>query len=140
MGFFHARHARRGHLRGSITAILVGTPGTAAAAATLLEGPKLTARNVAQALEMATLPRFRGIPGAVALVTCAPLATAAMSFGPAEYFALAVRAHGGGDLSSGAMCKGLPPLWAFSFSTVDDPVFRRFRNTFDVPELFSSSR
>ena len=33
---------------GSITAILVGTPGTVAAAATLLEGPKLTARTIAQ--------------------------------------------------------------------------------------------
>lgn len=30
---------------GSITAILVGTPGTAAAAATMLEGPKFTARG-----------------------------------------------------------------------------------------------
>ena len=30
---------------GSITAILVGTPGTAAAAATMLEGPQFTARG-----------------------------------------------------------------------------------------------
>ena len=78
---------------GSITAILVGTPGTVAAAATLLEGPKLTAKGQSRkALEMATFASFfGGIFSAVALVTCAPLlATAAMSFGPAEYFALAV--------------------------------------------------
>ena len=37
--FRPARHVLRRHLRGSITAILVGTPGTAAAAATMLEGP-----------------------------------------------------------------------------------------------------
>ena len=119
-GFFHAaRHVRRGHLRGSITAILVGTPGTVAAAATLLEGPKLTAKgNRARRWKWPRSPRFRGIFSAVALVTCAPLlATAAMSFGPAEYFALAVFALTVvATLSSGAMCKGLPPhSWAFSF-------------------------
>lgn len=96
---------------GSITAILVGTPGTVAAAATLLEGPKLTAKGQSRkALEMATFASFfGGIFSAVALVTCAPLlATAAMSFGPAEYFALAVFALTVvATLSSGAMCKGL---------------------------------
>ena len=92
---------------GSITAILVGTPGTVAAAATLLEGPKLTAKGQSRkALEMATFASFfGGIFSAVALVTCAPLlATAAMSFGPAEYFALAVFALTVvATLSSGAM-------------------------------------
>ena len=109
---------------GSITAILVGTPGTVAAAATLLEGPKLTAKGQSRkALEMATFASFfGGIFSAVALVTCAPLlATAAMSFGPAEYFALAVFALTVvATLSSGAMCKGLSGT---------------FRNTSDVPAL-----
>ena len=46
---------------GSITAILVGTPGTAAAAATMLEGPKFTARGESlKALEMTTIASFIG--------------------------------------------------------------------------------
>lgn len=128
---------------GSITAILVGTPGTVAAAATLLEGPKLTAKGQSRkALEMATFASFfGGIFSAVALVTCAPLlATAAMSFGPAEYFALAVFALTVvAILSSGAMCKGLAAAFVGLFlSTVGiDPVSGDFRNTFDVPELFN---
>ena len=128
---------------GSITAILVGTPGTVAAAATLLEGPKLTAKGQSRkALEMATFASFfGGIFSAVALVTCAPLlATAAMSFGPAEYFALAVFALTVvATLSSGAMCKGLAAAFVGLFlSTVGiDPVSGDFRNTFDVPELFN---
>ena len=128
---------------GSITAILVGTPGTVAASATLLEGPKLTAKGQSRkALEMATFASFfGGIFSAVALVTCAPLlATAAMSFGPAEYFALAVFALTVvATLSSGAMCKGLAAAFVGLFlSTVGiDPVSGDFRNTFDVPELFN---
>ena len=128
---------------GSITAILVGTPGTVAAAATLLEGPKLTAKGQSRkALEMATFASFfGGIFSAVALVTCAPLlATAAMSFGPAEYFALAVFALTVvATLSSGPMCKGLAAAFVGLFlSTVGiDPVSGDFRNTFDVPELFN---
>ena len=74
-------------------------------------------------------------------VTCAPLlATAAMSFGPAEYFALAVFALTVvATLSSGAMCKGLAAAFVGLFlSTVGiDPVSGDFRNTFDVPELFN---
>ena len=114
-----------------------------AAAATLLEGPKLTAKGQSRkALEMATFASFfGGIFSAVALVTCAPLlATAAMSFGPAEYFALAVFALTVvATLSSGAMCKGLAAAFVGLFlSTVGiDPVSGDFRNTFDVPELFN---
>ena len=74
-------------------------------------------------------------------MTCAPLlATAAMSFGPAEYFALAVFALTVvATLSSGAMCKGLAAAFVGLFlSTVGiDPVSGDFRNTFDVPELFN---
>ena len=46
---------------GCITAILVGTPGTVSAAATMLEGPALTARGEAmRALQMATWASFFG--------------------------------------------------------------------------------
>lgn len=128
---------------GSLTAILVGTPGTVAAAATLLEGPKLTAKGQSlKALEMATWASFiGGTFSAVALVTCAPLlAKAAMSFGPAEYFALAVFALTVvATLSSGNMIKGLAAAFVGLFiSTIGiDPVSGDFRNTFDVPSLFS---
>lgn len=128
---------------GSITAILVGTPGTVAAAATLLEGPKLTAKGQSlKALEMATWASFLGGTfSAAALVTCAPLlARAAMSFGPAEYFALAVFALTVvATLSSGNMVKGLAAAFVGLFiSTIGiDPVSGDFRNTFDVPSLFN---
>ena len=46
---------------GCITAILVGTPGTVSAAATMLEGPALTARGESRrALDMATIASFVG--------------------------------------------------------------------------------
>ena len=67
---------------GCITAILVGTPGTVSAAATMLEGPALTARGESRkALDMATIASFiGGIFSALALVSVAPLlARAAMS-------------------------------------------------------------
>ena len=78
---------------GCITAILVGTPGTVSAAATMLEGPALTARGESRrALDMATIASFvGGIVSALALIFIAPmLARAAMSFGAPEYFAVAV--------------------------------------------------
>lgn len=78
---------------GCITAILVGTPGTVSAAATMLEGPALTARGESRrALDMATIASFvGGIVSALALIFIAPmLARAAMSFGAPEYFAVAL--------------------------------------------------
>lgn len=128
---------------GSITAILVGTPGTVAAAATLLEGPKLTAKGQSRkALEMATFASFfGGLVSAVVLVTCAPLlARAAMSFGPPEYFALAVFALTVvATVSSGAMTKGLAAAFVglFISSMGIDQVSGDFRNTFDIAELFN---
>ena len=68
---------------GSITAILVGTPGTAAAAATMLEGPKFTARGESlKALEMTTIASsVGGIFSCIVLATVAPeLAHFALDF------------------------------------------------------------
>ena len=76
---------------GSITAILVGTPGTANAAATMLEGPLLTAKGESlKALEMTTWASFiGGIFSCFVLSTVAPqLASFALDFGAPEYFAL----------------------------------------------------
>lgn len=78
---------------GSITAILVGTPGTAAAAAALLEGPALTRKGEAKkALTMTTVASvLGGIFSCIVLIFVSPqLAKVALTFGPPEYFALAV--------------------------------------------------
>lgn len=128
---------------GCISAILVGTPGTVAAAATILEGPKLTAKGESlKALDMATWASFvGGIFSGLALITCAPLlARAAMKFGAAEYFALAVFALTVvATFSSGNMVKGLAAAFAGLFiSTIGiDPVSGDFRNTFNLPNLFN---
>ena len=128
---------------GSISAIMVGTPGTVAAAATLLEGPKLTAKGQSRkALEMATYASFfGGIFSTVALVTIAPLlAAAAMKFGPAEYFALAFFGLAiVTSLSTGSIVKGIISMSIGLFlSTIGiDPVSGDFRNTFDIPDLFN---
>ncbi|MGE4284858.1 MAG: tripartite tricarboxylate transporter permease [Clostridia bacterium] len=78
---------------GSITAILINTPGTPSAAATVLDGYKMAQKGRAgEALQMALVASvFGGLFSAVALMFTAPaLAAIALKFGPAEYFALAV--------------------------------------------------
>ena len=128
---------------GAISAILIGTPGTVAAAATVLEGPKLTAKGESlKALEMATWASFLGGSfSGIVLVTCAPLlASVAMNFGPAEYFAVAIFALTVvGTLSAGNMIKGLAATFVglFLSSIGIDPVSGDFRNTFGLPELFN---
>ncbi len=128
---------------GSISAILLGTPGTIAAAATMLEGPKLTAKGKSRkALEMATFASFfGGTFSAIFLVLCAPLlAKIATSFGPAEYFALAVFALCVvATLSSGNMLKGLAATFVglYLASIGIDPVSGDFRNTFDNNNLIN---
>ncbi len=128
---------------GSISAILLGTPGTVAAAATVLEGPHLTAQGQSRkALEMATFASFfGGICSAIFLVLCAPLlASIATSFGSAEYFALAVFALCiVSTLSSNNPLKGLAATFAGLYlSTIGiDPISGDFRNTFNNHNLFS---
>ncbi|MEY8559206.1 tripartite tricarboxylate transporter permease [Jeotgalicoccus halotolerans] len=78
---------------GSITAVLIGTPGTAAAAAALLEGPALTKKGEAKkSLMMVTVASvIGGLFSCLVLAIVAPqLARVALSFGPPEYFALAL--------------------------------------------------
>lgn len=76
---------------GSITAILINTPGTPAAAATALDGYPLARQGKAlEALSLATLASFiGGIFSCIVLILVAPqLAKVALSFGPPEYFAI----------------------------------------------------
>jgi len=78
---------------GSITAILVNAPGDPSASATALEGYKMAQKGEAGlALGMSAVSSaIGGIVSIVVLVVAAPLlARTAYSFGPPEYFALAL--------------------------------------------------
>ncbi len=78
---------------GCISSILLKTPGTPSAAATVLDGYPLAQKGGAgKALGMATISSFvGGIISTVILIGLAPqLAKIALKFGPSEYFALAV--------------------------------------------------
>lgn len=78
---------------GSISAILINTPGTNGACATLLDGYPL-ARNghPLKALDMALVAStFGGLVSALCLVAFSPqISKVALSFGAPEYFALAI--------------------------------------------------
>jgi putative tricarboxylic transport membrane protein len=78
---------------GSITAIMVNAPGDPSASATALEGYKMAEKGQAGlALGMSAVSSaIGGIVSIVVLIFAAPLlARAAYSFGPPEYFALAL--------------------------------------------------
>lgn len=78
---------------GSISAILINTPGTPAAAATLIEGHELAKKGQAgKALFMATFASLcGGLFSAVCLTFIAPqLALVALNFSSPEYFGLAL--------------------------------------------------
>lgn len=96
---------------GSITAILINTPGTPSAAATAIEGFPLSKKGqAAKALEMALYASFvGGIVSCVVLTwTSSYLADLAMKFSHLEYFALGVFGISiVAGLSSGNMVKGL---------------------------------
>ncbi len=80
---------------GSITAVLVNTPGDATNAATILDGYPMCERGkggVALGIS-STAAAFGGLIGMACLVFCAPLlAKFALKFGPAEYFLTALLA------------------------------------------------
>lgn len=78
---------------GTITAILINTPGTPAAAATALDGYPLTQKGQSRkALQMGSLGALvGGLISATSLMIFAPFfADVALKFGPQEYFALGV--------------------------------------------------
>ncbi|MBR6114335.1 MAG: tripartite tricarboxylate transporter permease [Oscillospiraceae bacterium] len=81
-----------GEYGGSIPAVLIGTPGTNAAACTVIDGyPLMKKGRPGLALYTSLIAScFGGLFGAtVLLFTAVPLARVALAFGPAEYFALA---------------------------------------------------
>lgn len=76
---------------GSITAILIKTPGTPAASATVLDGYELTKKGRPKAaLDMALYASvFADITTNLSLILCAaPIAQIALKFGPPEYAGL----------------------------------------------------
>ncbi len=78
---------------GSISAILIRTPGTPAAAATVFDGYQMTLKGEAgKALGGAVVSSFTGgmISAAILLLLAPPLAEFSLKFGPPEYFWLAV--------------------------------------------------
>lgn len=108
---------------GSITAILINTPGTGAAAATVLDGYPMTQKGQAgKAMHTAILASFfGGVFGTFALLFIAPLLSKiALKFGPPETFMLSVFGLTIiASVSSKSLTKGvLSGLIGLLFSTV----------------------
>lgn len=127
---------------GSISAVLIGTPGTAAATATVVDGYPLNQRGYpGKALSSSLIAStFGGVIGGIALMVISqPLASFALRFGPPEYcalglFGLAIVA----SLSSDDLAKGLlAATLGVMLTTVGvDPVSGNPRYTFDRFELY----
>lgn len=78
---------------GSISGILIHTPGTPAAAATALDGFELTRQgHGAKAIGVATIASATGgtISALILLFLAPPLSRVSLAFGPPEYFLLAM--------------------------------------------------
>lgn len=126
---------------GSISAILLHTPGTSSAAATAIDGYPLTLKGQAgKALATATISSFiGGIISSIALYTLSPLlATLALKFGPAEYFWLSIFGLTIiAGVSSKSMLKGLMSgALGLVLSTIGmDPMLGIARFTFGRNEL-----
>lgn len=126
---------------GSISSVLLSTPGTPAAAATVLDGYALNRKGfpgkaLGYSLTASTLGGFFGVFVLIALA--APLATVALRFGPPEYFALgvfgltAVASLSGDDPVKGV----LSAIFGLLLTTVGIDVFTGFpRYNFGRPEL-----
>lgn len=107
---------------GSISAILMRTPGTPAAAATVLDGYPLAQKGLAgKAIGMATVCSWiGGTASALFLTFFTPqLARVALSFSSPEFFAMAlfglttVSALAGGSMVKGLVSAGLGLLFSF---------------------------
>ena len=130
-----------GEYGGSITAIAIGTPGTPAAAATMLDGYELTKQGK-PGLALTTsvvASSIGGIVGVFVLFAFSePLARFALSFGAPEYFALAVFGLTIiASLSSDNLLKGFLIMFLGLFlKTIGlDGFTGEERYTFGVPKL-----
>lgn len=127
---------------GSISAILIRTPGTPAAAATLLDGYPLSERGEAgRALSMSVFSSFiGGFIGALIMTFLSPqISKMALKFGSAEYFALAI--FGLSiiiSVSGNSILKGvMAGVFGLTLSTIGlDPMSGYPRFTFGQMDLF----
>ena len=127
---------------GSITAVLINTPGTPAAAATAIDGYPMTLKGEAgKALGMSLIAStVGGIFGVIILIVFAvPLARLAIGFHPADYFALAifglttVGSLGGGNVSKAMVAV----FFGLMINTVGlDPISGVSRFTFGIDALY----
>lgn len=128
---------------GGISAILINTPGTPASIASTFDGYSLTKKGLAGlALGInVVFSAVGGILGVIALLLIGfPLARFALSFGPAEYFTLAIFGLSTMVAVSGkSILKGiLAGFIGFSISLIGlDPIFGSSRFTFGRMELLS---
>ncbi len=128
---------------GSIPAILIGTPGTNAAAATVIDGYAMKQQGKAgEALGISLYSGFvGGLFGLLVLVGLTErLSSIALAFTPSSYFALGVLGLSViATLSGESLIKGLiAGVLGLMISTIGtDPVTGLNRFTFDSPELLS---
>lgn len=126
---------------GSITAILINTPGTANAAATCLDGyPMAQKGQPDRAISISTSAScFGGLFGSVCLLFTAPLlASVSIKFGVAEYFALGIFGLSiVTGVSSKSVIKGvMGAILGLLMGTVGiDTLSATFRYTFNVTYL-----
>jgi putative tricarboxylic transport membrane protein len=127
---------------GSISAILIQTPGTPAAIITAIDGYELTKQGLAgKALAMATFASYIGglISATALLLIAPPLSRLVLKFGPSEIFFLALF----GltiivGLSKGSMIKGLMSgVLGILLATVGiDNLTGAYRYTYGIMSLF----
>lgn len=131
---------------GSIPAILIRTPGTNAAAATVLDGFEMNRQG--RGGEALGISLMSGLVGglfglAVLVLATGPLARFALSFTPPAYFALGILGLSViAGLSGKSLLKGLlAGILGFMIATVGtDPVSGVSRFTFDSPDLLGGIR
>ena len=131
---------------GSIPAILIRTPGTNAAAATVLDGFEMNRQG--RGGEALGISLMSGLVGglfglAVLVLATGPLARFALSFTPPAYFALGVLGLSViAGLSGKSLTKGLfAGIVGFMIATIGtDPVSGVPRFTFESPDLLSGIR
>jgi putative tricarboxylic transport membrane protein len=126
---------------GSVTAIMIATPGTPNAAATVLDGYPLARQGKArQALEMALYASFTAgiLSTIVALVIFPVVATFALEFGAAEVFAVIVFSITiSAGVSGESLLKGLiAASFGFLIAMIgQDPIHGSSRFTFGVHDF-----
>ena len=133
---------------GSTTSILLNTPGETGAIATAIDGHQMALKGRgAAALTTAAIGSFvAGTLATLALALFAPaLASVALEFGPAEYFALAVLAFAavtallGASLDARAV-QPVPRAWrSGSSASTSSPARRASRSAFRSSSTASTS-